>query len=60
MTVSHDVVWRVIVYRSAPMRLPRAIALALLAAALSLAQPKQAMDEEYARLVKEWTQLRNS
>jgi hypothetical protein len=37
------------------MRLPRAIALALLAATLVLAQPKQAMDEEYARLVKEWT-----
>src|ERR1035437_8195895 len=37
------------------MRLPRAIALALLAATLSLAQTKQAMDEEYARLVKEWT-----
>jgi hypothetical protein len=37
------------------MRLPRAIALAILAATLSLAQTKQAMDEEYARLVKEWT-----
>ena len=37
------------------MRLPRAIALAILAAALALSQTKQAMDEEYARLVKEWT-----
>ncbi len=37
------------------MRLPRAIALAILAATLALAQTKQAMDEEYARLVKEWT-----
>ena len=37
------------------MRLSRAIALAILAATLSLAQTKQAMDEEYARLVKEWT-----
>jgi hypothetical protein len=37
------------------MRLPRAIALTLFAATLALAQPKQAMDEEYARLVKEWT-----
>ena len=41
------------------MRLPRAIALAFFAAALALAQTqppaKQAMDEEYARLVKEWT-----
>ncbi len=37
------------------MRLPRAIALAILAATLALAQTQQAMDEEYARLVKEWT-----
>jgi hypothetical protein len=37
------------------MRLPRAIALIILAATLSLAQTKQAIDEEYARLVKEWT-----
>jgi hypothetical protein len=37
------------------MRLPRVIALTILAAGLSLAQTKQAMDEEYARLVKEWT-----
>src|ERR1022692_286525 len=45
------------VYRSAPMRAARAIPLAILAATLplSLAQTKQAMDEEYARLVKEWT-----
>ena len=37
------------------MRLSRAIALAILAATLALSQTKQAMDEEYARLVKEWT-----
>ena len=37
------------------MKLSRAIALAILAATLALAQTKQAMDEEYARLVKEWT-----
>jgi hypothetical protein len=37
------------------MRLPRTIALAILAATLAAAQTKQAMDEEYARLVKEWT-----
>ena len=37
------------------MRLPRAIALAILAVTLALAQTKQAMDEEYAHLVKEWT-----
>ena len=43
------------VYRSAPMRAARAIALAILAVTLTLAQTKQAMDEEYARLVKEWT-----
>src|ERR1022692_2573128 len=55
MTISHAAACRVIVYRSAPMRLSRAIALAILAATLSLAQTKQAMDEEYARLVKEWT-----
>src|ERR1035438_10713588 len=43
------------VYRSAPMRAARAIPLAILAATLALAQTKQAMDEEYARVVKEWT-----
>src|ERR1017187_9020750 len=43
------------VYRSTPMRPARAIALAILAVTLTLAQTKQAMDEEYARLVKEWT-----
>ena len=43
------------VYRSAPMRPARATALAILAVTLTLAQTKQAMDEEYARLVKEWT-----
>ena len=37
------------------MRLPRVIALTILAATLVSGQPKQAMDEEYARLVKEWT-----
>jgi hypothetical protein len=37
------------------MRPARAIALAILAVTLTLAQTKQAMDEEYARLVKEWT-----
>jgi hypothetical protein len=37
------------------MRRPRVIELFLLAATLALGQPKQAMDEEYARLVKEWT-----
>ncbi len=37
------------------MKTTRAIALALFAASLALAQTKQAMDEEYARLVKEWT-----
>ncbi len=41
------------------MRLPRAIALAILAVVLAsnqaFTQAKQAMDEEYARLVKEWT-----
>ena len=37
------------------MKLSRAIALTILAATLALAQTKQAMDEEYARLVKEWT-----
>src|SRR5664279_5258107 len=43
------------VYRSAPMRAARAIPLAILAVTLALAQTKQAMDEDYARLVKEWT-----
>ena len=43
------------------MRLPRAIALAILAATLSLAQTKQAMDEEYARLVdRKSTRLNSS
>ena len=37
------------------MKLSRAIALTILGASLALAQAKQAMDEEYARLVKEWT-----
>src|SRR5438270_1414780 len=37
------------------MRLPRVIALTILAASLVSGQTKQAMDEEYARLVKEWT-----
>jgi hypothetical protein len=37
------------------MRPARAIPLAILAVTLTLAQTKQAMDEEYARLVKEWT-----
>ena len=37
------------------MKLTRALALALLAATFASAQSKQAMDEEYARLVKEWT-----
>ncbi len=37
------------------MKLSRAIALTFLTVALALAQTKQAMDEEYARLVKEWT-----
>ena len=37
------------------MRPARAISLAILAVTLALAQTKQAMDEEYARLVKEWT-----
>ena len=37
------------------MRIPPVIALPSLPPALALAQPKQAMDEEYARLVKEWT-----
>jgi hypothetical protein len=41
------------------MKTTRSLALALAAAALAvtlaLAQTKQAMDEEYARLVKEWT-----
>ena len=38
------------------MRLPRILALALLAAVPALiAQPKQPQDEDYARLVKEWT-----
>ncbi|MCU1232509.1 MAG: hypothetical protein JWP63_476, partial [Candidatus Solibacter sp.] len=37
------------------MRTSRALALAVLTAALGLAQTKQAMDEDYARLVKEWT-----
>src|ERR1051325_3987392 len=59
MTISHSGAWRVIVYRSNPMKLHRTIALAIIATALAatqaLAQPKQAMDEEYARLVKEWT-----
>src|SRR5215475_12708365 len=31
------------------------LVLGLLSAHLALAQPKQAQDEEYARLVKEWT-----
>src|ERR1017187_780814 len=43
------------VYRSAPMRPARATALAILAVTLTLAQTKQAMDEEYGHLVKEWT-----
>ena len=38
------------------MRLPRILALALLAAVPALvAQPKQPQDEDYAKLVKEWT-----
>src|SRR5258708_12098303 len=38
------------------MRFFQAIALTALAAGLGLAQPKpQAQDEEYAKLVKEWT-----
>src|SRR5450631_3492067 len=37
------------------MRPARAIPLALLAATLALSQTKQAMDEDLARLVKEWT-----
>ena len=37
------------------MKTTRAIALAIVTATLALAQTKQAMDEEYARLVKEWT-----
>jgi hypothetical protein len=37
------------------MRAARAIPLVILAATLTLAQTKQAMDEDYARLVKEWT-----
>ena len=37
------------------MRIPPVIALFLLAATVAMGQPKQAMDEEYARLVKEWT-----
>ena len=37
------------------MRIPPLIALFILAAAAAMGQPKQAMDEEYARLVKEWT-----
>ena len=43
------------VYRSALMRPARATALAIVAVTLTLAQTKQAMDEEYGRLVKEWT-----
>src|SRR5215470_19102002 len=54
MTNSHSAALRVIVYRR-PMRIPPAIALFLLAAAEVMGQPRQAMDEEYARLVKEWT-----
>src|SRR5438874_13587283 len=37
------------------MKITRAIALAIFAAALAPGQPKQPMDEEYARLIKEWT-----
>ena len=37
------------------MRLPPLVAVFLLAAAVAPCQSKQAMDEEYARLVKEWT-----
>src|SRR5215475_9622234 len=37
------------------MTLPRALALAACAAGLAVAQTKQPQDEEYARLVKEWT-----
>ncbi len=37
------------------MNITRASALALITVSLAFAQPKQAMDEEYARLVKEWT-----
>src|SRR5689334_7019839 len=37
------------------MRLSRILALAATAAGLVLTQTKQAQDEEYARLVKEWT-----
>src|SRR3954451_12393927 len=58
MTLPHPKVWRVIVYRS-PMKISRSLAFVSVAAAmavtLALAQTKQAMDEEYARLVKEWT-----
>ena len=42
------------------MKLSRAIALAILAATLALAQPKQAMDEEYARLVRNGLRPPNS
>src|SRR3954451_12745086 len=37
------------------MKLARCLALSLLAAAPILAQPKQPQDEEFAKLVKEWT-----
>src|ERR1700742_77643 len=37
------------------MTLPRALALAACAIGLAVAQTKQGQDEEYARLVKEWT-----
>src|SRR5580765_8592473 len=54
MTISHSAAWRVIVYRR-PMRIPPVIALFILAATVATGQPRQAMDEEYARLEKEWT-----
>src|SRR5580765_3677264 len=54
MTISHSAALRVIVYRR-PMRIPPVIALFILAATVAMGQPRQAMDEEYARLVKEWT-----
>src|SRR5215467_5226973 len=37
------------------MRLSRTLALAMCATGLVLAQTRQAQDEEYAKLVKEWT-----
>src|SRR5438552_12164149 len=37
------------------MRVTRLLALTLIAAGIALVQPRQPMDTEYARLVKEWT-----